>query len=80
VGPFFTVLPTVFEEREAEAAQAYFRSFFPGYLIDDATRGRISGLLGKADIGPMLRRLLLEADDDIRRALVCRAMAASVPG
>ena len=80
VDPFFTVLPTVFEEREAEAAQAYFRSFFPGYLIDDATRGRISGLLGKADIGPMLRRLLLEADDDIRRALVCRAMAASVPG
>jgi len=79
VGPFFTGLPGVFDTWEAEAARAYFRNFFPDYLVDDATRERITALVADVGIGPMLRRLLVETDDDIRRALACRRLAASVP-
>jgi aminopeptidase N len=77
VAPFFDGLPGVFAEREPAAARAYFRSFFPHHLIDSATRGRIASLLEREDLGPMLRRLLVETDDDIERAMKCRAVAGS---
>jgi aminopeptidase N len=75
VVPFFEGLPGVFVERGPEAARAYFRGFFPHHLIDQATRDRITALLERDDIGPMLRRLLVETDDDIERALACRSFA-----
>lgn len=77
VEPFFAGLPGVFDTWEAEAARAYFGAFFPGYLIDAETRDRIGRLLTADDIGPMLRRLLIETDDDIRRSLACRSLAAT---
>jgi aminopeptidase N len=75
IAPFFDGLPEVFATREPEAARAYFRAFLPQYLVDDATRERIGALLLRDDIGPMLRRLLVEADDDIDRAIKCRRVA-----
>jgi aminopeptidase N len=77
VEPFFAGLPGVFSEREPEAARAYFRAFFPHHLIDDSARERIGALLGTDGVGPMLRRLLVETDDDIDRALKCREVASS---
>ena len=78
VDPFFAGLPGVFEDWEAEAARSYFRAFFPDYLIDTATRDRIAGLLADPGVGSMLRRMLIETDDDIRRALACRGLVESV--
>jgi aminopeptidase N len=80
VEPFFEGLPGVFAAREHEAARAYFRSLFPHHLIDEATRARIASLLARDDIGPMLRRLLTETDDDIDRALACRSLAERESG
>jgi aminopeptidase N len=77
VEPFFAGLPAVFAEREPEAARAYFGSFFPHHLVDEETRARIAGLLAGDGMHPMLRRLLVEADDDIDRAIACRAVAES---
>jgi len=77
VAPFFAGLPGVFDTWEAEAARSYYRAFFPDYLIDTSTRDRIAALLGDPSIGPMLRRMLRETDDDIRRALACRSLASS---
>jgi aminopeptidase N len=77
VDPFFAGLIGVFEEREAEAAKAYFQSLFPRYLVDEETRRRISDVLQESEVRPMLRRLLIEADDDLRRSIECRALAAS---
>ncbi|MDP2622769.1 MAG: aminopeptidase N [Actinomycetota bacterium] len=77
VDPFFAGLVGLFDEREAEAAKAYFQSFFPRYLVDDEMRQRIAGVLAESEVRPMLRRLLIEADDDLRRAMECRALAAS---
>jgi aminopeptidase N len=79
VNPFFAGLRDLFDEWEAEAARAYFRAFFPSYLIDAETRERIAEVLADGGIGSMLRRLLVETDDDIRRAMACRGLAGSVP-
>ena len=78
VDPFFAGVAGVFEEWEAEAARAYLRTFFPGYLVDVETRRRIATVLEDESINVMLRRMFLENDDDIRRAMVCRDLAASV--
>ena len=75
VGPFFEGLPGVFAERDPEAARAYFRTTFPGHRVDDGMRGRIAGVLAHDDLGPMLPRMLREADDELARALKCREYA-----
>lgn len=77
VSPFFDDLPDRFVEYEAEEAKAYFATFFPRHRVDEELRGRIAALLAGAEIGPMLRRMLVEEDDDLARALRCRAAAAS---
>ncbi len=77
VGPFFSGLAALFAQWEAEAARAYFRVFFPRHRVDADIRARIAAVLAGDDVGPMLRRLLLEEDDDLRRALSCRAVAAA---
>lgn len=76
VSRFFDGLPGLFGEWEAEAARAYFRSFFPGYRIEESTREMIRKVLDRDDLGPMLTRLLIESDDDLVRALACRALAS----
>jgi aminopeptidase N len=78
VAPFFAGLARVFTDWEAEAARAYFRVFFPRHRIDEDLRERIAAVLAAGDIGPMLRRMLIEEDDDLRRAIACRAVAAAV--
>ncbi|MCB2222658.1 MAG: aminopeptidase N [Actinobacteria bacterium] len=79
VGRFFEALPGVFSEWEQEAARAYFTSFFPHYRIEQPTRDAIAALLARDDVGPMLRRMLIEEDDTIARAMRCRAFAAPPP-
>jgi aminopeptidase N len=75
VGRFFDGLPAVFADWEAEAAKAYFRALFPWHRIEEDTREAVQRVIGVAD-GPMLRRLLVETDDDLRRALKCREVVA----
>ncbi|MCJ7725363.1 MAG: aminopeptidase N [Acidimicrobiia bacterium] len=76
---FFEGLPGLFAEWEPEAARGYFNSFFPHYRIESSTRDLIAGLRERADLGPILERMLIEQDDVIQRALACRAFAAPPP-
>ena len=78
IEPFFSGLREVFTDREQEAAKAYFRAMFPSHVVDQSLRDRIASLLEEDGVGPMLRRLLIEADDDLRRAIECRALAAGM--
>ena len=73
---FFDGLPGLFVEWESEAARAYFTTFFPWYRIESGTADLVEALAGRGDLGPMLRRMLAEAGDDLGRALACRARAA----
>jgi len=72
---FFEGLPGLFTEWEAEASRAYFRNLFPWHRIEPSTRELVDGVLTRGDIGPMLRRLLVEAADDLDRAIACRRYA-----
>ncbi|HLE38282.1 MAG TPA: aminopeptidase N [Acidimicrobiia bacterium] len=79
VAPFFAGLADLFSRWEVEAARAYFRVFFPRHRIDENLRERIAGVLAAVEIGPVLRRMLIEEDDELRRAIACRAVAAATP-
>ena len=74
---FFENLPGLFDEWEAEAARSYYRTFFPDYRIEASTREAVAGVLARPEVGPMLRRLLVETDDDLRRAITAREVAAA---
>ena len=76
---FFAGLPDLFGEWEPEAARGYFNTFFPHYRIEQSTRDLIAGLLERADLGPILERMLIEEDDVLARSLACRAFAAPEP-
>jgi aminopeptidase N len=76
---FFEGLPALFSEWEPEAARGYFTAFFPHYRIEESTREMIAGLLARDDLGPMLRRMLVEEDDVVARSLACRAFAEPAP-
>jgi aminopeptidase N len=75
VARFFAGLPSLFTEWEAEASRAYFRNSFPWHRIEPSTREMVDGVAARGDIGPMLRRLLIEAGDDLDRAIACRRYA-----
>ena len=76
---FFEGLPEVFASWEPEAARGYFTNFFPAYRIEPSTREQIAALLERADLGPILERMLIEQDHELERSLACRAFAAPPP-
>jgi aminopeptidase N len=77
VEAFFTSAPRVFRTSEAhEFASAYFGNLFPGYRVERETLARSERLLGElGEDQPILARMLREANDDIARAIACRAFA-----
>jgi aminopeptidase N len=50
---------------------------FPWYRIERSTRAMVDEVLARGDIGPVLRRLLVEAADDLDRAIKCREYAGA---
>ena len=73
---FFEALPAVFEQRDNEFATSYFRQLFPGYRVERPVLERGERLLSALDGRlPLLTRSLLEANDDLSRAIACRAFA-----
>jgi aminopeptidase N len=75
---FFATVPQVFRSRDKEFATSYFGALFPGYRVEPGLLARSERLLGEAgDELPMLTRLLREANDDLGRAIRCRAFAES---
>ena len=73
---FFNALPAVAAEREHTFVRAYVSTLFPSYRPEAALVERartIADVEGAAQ--PSLRRLLVEAADDMERAIVCRSFA-----
>jgi aminopeptidase N len=75
---FFDALPTIFRTRDREFASDYARALYPTYRVENDI------LLESQDVQraygdelPMLDRILREANDDLSRAIRCRALAAS---
>ena len=74
---FFEAAPAIFETRPHEAAAAYFGGLFPG-RVDQEVLDRSERLLSAiGDRLPTLERSLRETNDDLARAIKCRAFAMS---
>jgi len=75
---YFAQLPVVFEKRDNEFAQRFFGSLFPGYRVEQSTLDKAQAVLdAHGERIPTLRRQLMEAIDDLQRAIRCREFAAS---
>ena len=75
VDRFFEVIPTVFREKDKEFAGDFFRSLFPSYRVETEIVDRGERLL--TEVGgelPTLARMIREANDELGRAINCRAM------
>jgi len=74
---FFEAVPDVARERDHAFLRSYVQALFP-YPWPEA--GLVERARAVADEAgerlPSLRRLLLEAADDMERAVVCRSVAA----
>ncbi len=74
---FFTSVRSVFETKDKEFYSDYFGALFPAYRVEQATLDRSERLLAEiADEAPSLTRMLREANDELGRAIRCRAYAA----
>jgi len=76
VATFFEVLPDVVAGHEHVFSNAYVGRLFPAYRVEAEIVARSRALAAaEGDRLPALRRLLLEAADDLERAVTCRAVA-----
>jgi aminopeptidase N len=71
---FFEQVTAIFEQRPKEFASAYFTNLFPNHRIDEQVLARSERLLAEvAGKNALLERMLREANDDLQRAIKCRA-------
>ncbi len=77
VDRFFAALPDVAAERDHPFLRAYVTALFPAWRPEPALVERARAMAEEhgAEL-PSLRRLLLEAADDMERAIACRAFAS----
>ena len=74
---FFDRVPGVFETGENQFTRSYFASLFPHGRVEERVLDRSgAALAGLGDRLPLLQRSLREANDDLERAIRCRAFAA----
>jgi aminopeptidase N len=77
VDRFFAALPALAAERDHAFLRAYVTALFPAYRPEPAFVERARAMADQhGEELPSLRRLLLEAADDMERAIVCRSFAA----
>ncbi|MCM2428389.1 aminopeptidase N [Streptomyces sp. RKAG337] len=71
---YFAVIERIWSQRSIEIGMAIVRGLFPRYRIAQETVDAAGGWLdAHADAAPALRRLVLEASDDLSRALRAQA-------
>jgi aminopeptidase N len=76
VDAFFGAAPGVVAAHEHAFSNAYVARLFPAYRVEPEIVARARALAGaEGDRLPTLRRLLVEAADDLERAVTCRAVA-----
>ncbi|MDQ7902921.1 aminopeptidase N [Phytohabitans sp. ZYX-F-186] len=69
---YFAEMPAAARLRTPWAADQVAKSAFPRYAVAASTRKAAAALLARDDLEPGLRRVVIDADDDLRRALAAR--------
>lgn len=78
VGRYLADMPAASRLRTPWAAELIAERAFPRYAVAQSTREGVAKLLTRGDLTRGLRRTLVDADDDMRRALVARTAVAAV--
>jgi aminopeptidase N len=58
--------------RSGFSAERVALTAYPALVIEPRTRQLAGDLLARSDLSPILRRVVVDADDDVRRALESR--------
>ncbi|HJP41209.1 MAG TPA: aminopeptidase N, partial [Dehalococcoidia bacterium] len=75
---FFEAAPDVFRNRDNEFTRGYGVQMFPSYIAEEWVIERSEQLMKEiGDSVPMLRRTLMESNDELGRAIRCRELASS---
>ena len=74
---YFQSLSTVWKERDIEIALAFARAMFPTVVVGDETVSATDRYLGEDKVPGPIRRILLEAKDNMQRAMRGRARDAA---
>ncbi|MGI5215616.1 aminopeptidase N [Plantactinospora sp. CA-290183] len=74
---YFAEMPAMTSRRTPWAADRVARLAYPRYAVAERTRELAAALLARDDLVPGLRRVVTDADDDLRRALAARALGSS---
>ncbi|HEY0696537.1 MAG TPA: ERAP1-like C-terminal domain-containing protein, partial [Micromonospora sp.] len=69
---YFAEMPEAASRRTPWFAERLAGAAFPRFAVRPETRELAGALLARDDLTPGLRRVVADADDDLRRALVAR--------
>ncbi|BCB79385.1 aminopeptidase N [Phytohabitans flavus] len=72
VDRYFADMPAAARLRTPWVADRVAKSAFPRYAVAASTREAAATLLARDDLEPGLRRVVIDLDDDLRRALAAR--------
>ncbi|MFZ0322785.1 MAG: aminopeptidase N [Actinomycetes bacterium] len=72
VDRYFSAVENVWTTRTNETAQTVVVGLYPGSLIEQATVDLTDAFVGRPDLSPALKRLLVEGRDSVSRALRAR--------
>ena len=75
VDPYFAAIGPVWEQRDIDTAIAFARGMFPRSVISDDVLAKTRGAFEGDHPGPV-RRILIEGEDQMARALRARACDA----
>jgi aminopeptidase N len=69
---YFAEMPEMMRVRSGMSAEKAAIAAYPDVAVSARTRELAAELLASEDLNPILRRVVLDADDDMRRALAAR--------
>jgi aminopeptidase N len=69
---YFAEMPTMMTVRSGFSAERVALTAYPTLVIEPRTRELAAGLLAQPELSSILRRVVVDADDDVRRALESR--------
>ncbi|MBL7256089.1 aminopeptidase N [Paractinoplanes lichenicola] len=72
VARYFAEMPEMLRIRNGMSAERTAGAAYPNVVVEPETRELAARLLADDDLDPILRRVVLDADDDLRRALAAR--------
>ena len=65
-------MPAMMGVRSGFSAERVALMAYPSVAVSERTRELAAALLARDDVSPILRRVVTDADDDVRRALESR--------